>query len=136
MEDEKSQGTDVAASVQRSPGEGVEKLFAGANDALARSADNSRPEWQKFYAGMAAAYKESAVHMKALADFQEGLQDTVATIRRRFQRPTSTAPTPAGQQHASEAPGQQALENREAVSAEERSSSDERQARDPSPAPR
>ena len=100
MKDSESQTTDFEADKRRSTAEGVIRLFAGATDALTRSANCTNVEWQKFHLDTAAAYKEWALRMEPFVGIQARIDERIAMIRREFKLPPLTAA--AQRQDASE----------------------------------
>jgi hypothetical protein len=87
MDDPQSRTTQVEADKRQSVAEAVERLFAGATDALNRAANCNDLGWQKFHLSTAAAYKEWAVRMEPLVEIQARIDEQVAMFRRRFNLP-------------------------------------------------
>jgi hypothetical protein len=71
----------------RSIADGVERLYAGAIDALNRASEARDATWQKFYMGQAAAYKEWATQMEPLVALQAHIDTQVAMFQRRYNLP-------------------------------------------------
>ena len=60
----------------------VERLFAGATEALNRAANCNDAGWHKFRLGTAAAYQQWAQQMEPLGGLQARIDENVAMITR------------------------------------------------------
>jgi hypothetical protein len=87
MDDLETQPIEVELEKPRMIAAAVERLFAGATDALNRAANCDDAEWQKFYLGQAAGYKEWAPQMEPLIGVQARINDQVEMLRRRLKLP-------------------------------------------------
>jgi len=83
MDDPKST-TDIEAGEPFSTAQAVERLLAGAAEALARAADCNDADLQKFHLGTATAYKEWALQLQPLVSIQARIDEKTAMIRHRF----------------------------------------------------
>jgi hypothetical protein len=87
MDDAQTPRIESETERPRSVPAAVERLFAGATDALNRAASCNDPGWQKFYLGQAAAYKEWARQMEPLVGLQARIDDQVEMLRQRLNLP-------------------------------------------------